>query len=175
MRRARWRKHRTAPDEMNITAFMNLMVILVPFLLITAVFSRMTILELSLPSAAAGTPETKQELQLEVTIRADALEVGERRSGVLRRIDKTAKGHDFSALSQTLRQVKERFPDKTGLTILLEPNTPYDLLVQVMDTARTFRAPKNGVMTAYELFPDVSIGDAPSAAGAVGRTAMKQR
>ena len=31
--------------ELNITAFLNLMVILVPFLLITAVFSRLAILE----------------------------------------------------------------------------------------------------------------------------------
>jgi biopolymer transport protein ExbD len=38
--------------ELNITAFMNLMVILVPFLLITAVFSRLAILELNLPGSS---------------------------------------------------------------------------------------------------------------------------
>jgi biopolymer transport protein ExbD len=31
--------------ELNITAFMNLMVVLVPFLLMTAVFSHITILD----------------------------------------------------------------------------------------------------------------------------------
>jgi biopolymer transport protein ExbD len=154
---------------MNITAFMNLMVILVPFLLITAVFSRMTILELNLPAAAAAAPDAKQELHLEITVRADALEVGERRAGLLRRVEKTSKGqHDFHALSQALRQVKERFPDKTAATILLEPNTPYDLLVQVMDTVRMFTASKDGVPTRYELFPDVSIGDAPPLRTAMG-------
>ncbi|NIO40724.1 MAG: biopolymer transporter ExbD, partial [Burkholderiales bacterium] len=38
--------------ELDITAFMNLMVVLVPFLLITAVFSRMTVLDLTLPQVA---------------------------------------------------------------------------------------------------------------------------
>ena len=36
--------------EIDVTTFMNLMVILVPFLLVTAVFSRMTVLQLQLPS-----------------------------------------------------------------------------------------------------------------------------
>ena len=36
--------------ELNITAFMNLMVVLVPFLLITAVFSQVAILDLNLPT-----------------------------------------------------------------------------------------------------------------------------
>ena len=38
--------------ELNITAFMNLKVILVPFLLITAVFSRLEVLELNLPGTS---------------------------------------------------------------------------------------------------------------------------
>ena len=52
--RSRFRRRRRSqdPGDINITAFMNLMVILVPFLLITAVFSRITILELNLPTAA---------------------------------------------------------------------------------------------------------------------------
>ena len=44
MRRMRGRRERNLEAaELNITAFMNLMVILVPFLLITAVFSRVAI------------------------------------------------------------------------------------------------------------------------------------
>jgi hypothetical protein len=39
-----------------MTTFLNLMVVLIPFLLISAVFSRITIVELSLPSAKAPAP-----------------------------------------------------------------------------------------------------------------------
>ena len=73
-----WRKrHRMETVELNITAFMNLMVILVPFLLITAVFSQVAILELNLPSSndqpGAEDPET---MQLEVIVRPTALPRG---------------------------------------------------------------------------------------------------
>ena len=49
-------KRRTKGDahEIDVTTFLNLMVVLVPFLLITAVLSRLTIVELNLPSAAGG-------------------------------------------------------------------------------------------------------------------------
>lgn len=158
--RGRFRRHRTEPQEMNITAFMNLMVILVPFLLITAVFSRLTILELNLPAGSSGVTDT-QQLQLEIIIRGDALEIGEHSRGVIRRIDKTAKGHDTKTLSQVLRQVKEKFPDKTSATILSETNTSYQTMVQVMDAVRVYSVATAGSVTQYELFPDISIGDAP--------------
>ncbi|MGA9032257.1 MAG: biopolymer transporter ExbD [Sulfuricaulis sp.] len=145
---------------MNITAFMNLMVILVPFLLITAVFTRMTILELNLPPASSSSNETKQELQLEVTIRKDALEVGDRHSGLIKRID-NVKGYDYKTLSEVMKQIKSRFPDKLNATILSEPDTSYDVLVQVMDAVRVAEIVQAGSVTRAELFPDVSIGDAP--------------
>ena len=70
--RRRWRrKHLAQAPEINITAFMNLMVILVPFLLLTAVFSRITILELDVPKASNNSIPLKDEqpLILEVTVR----------------------------------------------------------------------------------------------------------
>lgn len=157
--RLRRRLHKQPPD-MNITAFMNLMVILVPFLLITAVFSRMTILELNLPPASSSSNETKRELQLEVTIRKDALEVGDRHTGLIKRID-NARGYDFKTLSEVMKQIKARFPDKLNATILSEPDTSYDVLVQVMDAVRVAEIAQAGAVTQAELFPDISIGDAP--------------
>ena len=157
----RYRRRLTKqPGDMNITAFMNLMVILVPFLLITAVFTRMTILELNLPPASSSSNETKQELQLEITIHKDALEVGDRHSGLIKRID-NVKGYDYKTLSEVMKQIKSRFPDKLNATILSEPDTSYDVLVQVMDAVRVAEVVQAGSVTRAELFPDVSIGDAP--------------
>jgi len=150
------------PGEMNITAFMNLMVILVPFLLITAVFSRMTILELNLPPASSSSKDAKQELQLEITIRKDAIEVGDRHSGLIKRIGNGAKGYDFKMLSEVMKQIKSHFPDKLNATILSEPETSYDVLVHVMDAVRVAEVVQAGAVTQVELFPDVSIGDAPA-------------
>lgn len=162
------RRHRSQPDtDMNITAFMNLMVILVPFLLITAVFSRVTILELNFPPAASNVPDPKQEMRLEVTIRRDALEIGERSSGVLKRLPKGEQGHDVKSLSKILISIKQRFPDKLDAAILSEPDTSYDDIVRVMDAVRIAEVVQGGAVTKVELFPEISIGDAPMRGAAV--------
>ena len=149
--------------ELNITAFMNLMVVLVPFLLITAVFSRLTILELNLPSSTQATPETPQLLNLEIIVRTDELQVADRGTGLLRSIPRTAGGEDLEALKSFLRdEVKTRFPDASAVTILLEPDIAYDTVVQVMDAVRVDTTEIDGRLVQAELFPDISIGDAPT-------------
>lgn len=163
MRARRWRHRRTHDvEELNITAFMNLMVILVPFLLITAVFSRLAILQLSLPAPGDDMASADQpELQLEVVIRMDSIEIADALTGTLKLVPNDANtGHyNLAELSLFLQQVKARYPDKTDATLLLEPEIAYDVLVQVMDTVRVF-TPSGFDSTIAELFPEISIGDA---------------
>jgi biopolymer transport protein ExbD len=161
--RRRFRRRQQEPStDINITAFMNLMVILVPFLLITAVFSRITILDLAIP-AAAESPELVRQpaFELEITVRNNAIEVGDRNGGLLKRLPLTAAGYDYEQLSQLLQQVKARFPDKLDATLLLEADIPYDTLVQVMDRVRVASVVVAGSVQSAELFPEISIGDAP--------------
>jgi biopolymer transport protein ExbD len=149
--------------ELNITAFMNLMVILVPFLLITAVFSRLAVLELDLPSADAAAADDEPALALEVTVRAGRIEVGDRNNGSLSRIDKLGERYDLAALSAYLQRVKRQFPDEAGATLLLEPEVAYETVVEVMDTMRVAELVDEASheLVRYDLFPDISIGDAP--------------
>jgi biopolymer transport protein ExbD len=153
--------------ELNITAFMNLMVILVPFLLITAVFSRLAILELNLP-ASSTEPADPQELtfQLEVIVRADKIEVGDRNVGALGVYPNTPAGYDYESLSTKLTEIKDRYPQKTDASILLESEIPYDTLVQVMDRVRVAELVEDDGIRRKDLFPDISIGDAPVIDGA---------
>ncbi len=152
--------------ELNITAFMNLMVILVPFLLITAVFSRLAILELNLPSSSTE-PADPQELtfQLEVIVREDKIEVGDRNVGALGVYPNDDAGYDFEALSAKLTEIKGQYPDKTDASILLEPDIDYDTLVQVMDRVRVQVLVDDDSVDRSDLFPDISIGDAPIVEG----------
>ena len=150
--------------ELNITAFMNLMVILVPFLLITAVFSRLTILELNLPGSSSEPVDPQdQAFQLEVIVRADKIEVGDRNQGLLARYPNTDAGYDFDALSNKLSELKDKYPTKTDASILLEQDIQYDTLVQVMDRVRveTEIDEIEESIQRNDLFPDISIGDAP--------------
>ncbi len=156
------RKHPAV--ELNITAFMNLMVVLVPFLLMTAVFSHITILDLNLPKPGSQNSQNDKNApyELRVTIRQDALILSDNKGGLIKKIDRLDNGHNYALLKQVLKQVKARFPDKTNLTILSEQQTHYDDLIQVMDTARSFPTLYEGEMVQAELFPDISIGDAAS-------------
>ena len=148
--------------ELNITAFMNLMVILVPFLLMTAVFSRLAILELNLPGSSSE-PANQQNLtfQLEVTVRKDQIEVGDRNQGRFGVYKNSENGYDFDALSEKLSEIKKRYPEKTDVAILLESDIVYDTLVQVMDRVRIAQKIEDGAIVRSDLFPDISIGDAP--------------
>ncbi|MEW8102502.1 MAG: biopolymer transporter ExbD [Candidatus Thiodiazotropha endolucinida] len=161
--RERLRRHRHG-EELNITAFLNLMVILIPFLLITAAFSRFSIIELYLPPASEGTLKAIKELQLEVIIRPDSLEVADREGGLIRRLKNTPDGYDVKGLNELLVQIKVRFQDKRNIFILSEPSTKYETMVQVMDAVRMTENMEAGTIVQYELFPDIALGDAPPVA-----------
>ncbi|NND64401.1 MAG: biopolymer transporter ExbD [Gammaproteobacteria bacterium] len=163
--RNRLRAHRLRETaELNITAFMNLMVILVPFLLITAVFSRMAILEVNLPDPGDGSDDIKRSLQLEVIVRQNSLMVVDRNSGPLKSLPNTKGSYDYKGLSFFLQRIKAKFPDKLEATLLLEPNIPYDTLVQVMDAVRQVDLVVAGEVETFQLFPVIAIGDAPARA-----------
>jgi biopolymer transport protein ExbD len=162
----RWRKqHLSQPGEVNITAFMNLMVILVPFLLITAVFSRITILDMNLPTPGDPDKSTQQdqpeELQLEVIVRKNLVEIGDRKLGRLKLISVNNDGSYLKEVSEMLQQIKARVPDKTDITLLLEKDIPYQRLVEMMDTLRLVKVQQGEESINAELFPAISIGDAP--------------
>jgi biopolymer transport protein ExbD len=146
---------------------MNLMVILVPFLLITAVFSRLAIIELNLPGSSTE-PADQQELtfQLEVIVRSSQIEVGDRNIGALGIYPNKDDSYDYDALSTKLRELKDNYPEKTDASILLESEIPYDTLVQVMDRVRVGESIEDESIVRKDLFPDISIGDAPILDGA---------
>ncbi|RFA30935.1 hypothetical protein CAI21_02865 [Alkalilimnicola ehrlichii] len=161
--RARRARHQEAA-ELNVTAFMNLMVVLVPFLLILAVFSRITVHELNLPGSGVADDDPPQ-LQLEVVVRADRVVISDRRQGVLQEIENQDSGYDIERLAEALVSIKTQAPEVDRATILLEPEIDYQSLITVMDTVRG-TAPHGSEEQLYEaLFPRVSIGDAPAGDG----------
>jgi biopolymer transport protein ExbD len=146
--------------ELNVVPMIDMMLIMVFFLIFSAVFTRTHILELNLPAANAAVPDLPQGLQLEVIVRKQRIDIADRGTGLLKQLPTISDRQDYEGLSQYLQLVKSRYQDKTDATILLEPEISYDTLVQIMDTVRVFRAPGSGISYG-ELFPDVAVGDAP--------------
>jgi biopolymer transport protein ExbD len=155
-------RHNRKPAELLLVPMIDIFTVLVTFLLMTAVFSRTVILELKLPPANAEFTPPPPGLQLEVVVRKDALVVDDRNSGPLASFPNRNGGYDYDALSKYLQQVKTKFPEKTDATILLESDIPYDVVVQVMDRTRVLEVNAGLNVVQYELFPDVSLGDAPA-------------
>jgi biopolymer transport protein ExbD len=160
------RQHRK-PAELLLVPMIDIFTVLVTFLLMTAVFSRTVIMELKLPNESAVPADLPSGLVLEVVLRKNGLVVQDRRTGPLKSFPAlTGLAHyDLPGLSDYLQQVKAKFPDKTEATLLLEPDVPYDDLVQVMDTVRIVEQRQGGQLVQFELFPDVSLGDAEQLGG----------
>ncbi|MEK6750422.1 MAG: biopolymer transporter ExbD [Pseudomonadota bacterium] len=152
------RRRAHAAPELDITAFMNLMVALVPFLLITAVFSHISVLDLSLPQLGASASEIGEQTPLEVILRRTGIEV-RMGQGAVQHLARGAKGYNFKGLAQTLAQFKAGHPQKRDVSILAEPDVLYDDIVHAMDSARVVATSRGQV----ELFPEVTVGEAPSA------------
>ena len=157
----RRRKRQSQTPELDITAFLNLMVILVPFLLITAVFSRVTVLDLYLPPDSNAHSMTKNSFQLEIIIRQSDIIVREISSGTKKVFLKSGDTFDYVGLSAFLAEIKEAQPTRKDATILSEPDVEYDTLIQVMDRVRMLEQKSLSGVVMKELFPSISIGDSP--------------
>ena len=154
-------RHTRRPAELLLVPMIDIFTVLVTFLLTTDVFSRTVVLQLNLPVTQTEFREPPPGLQLEVMIRKDLLQVADRNTGPLATMPNLATGYDYDHLTEYLKRVKAKYPEMTSATLLLEPDVPYDSLVQVMDRVRVFEIDQGANAVQAELFPDISIGDAP--------------
>jgi biopolymer transport protein ExbD len=144
---------------------MNLMIVLVPVLLVSLVFTHTTVIDLNFPSSEGRAELDPDQVHLEIQIRNDALVIRDGRS-IIKRLPVLADGsHDLLKLSQTMQEIKRRIPGKRDATILLESDTDYQTLVSVMDRVRAYRVQQTTGSVVAELFPVLSLGDVPSRRG----------
>lgn len=186
MSRIRTRKATNKEADLDITAFMNLMIVLVPVLLMGMVFSQITVLDLKLPDAAASSEvqdDQPKKKDIELVIRDTGMSVNYPRGILLKSIPKVPAPveegeagsadvmvHDFKLLSLVLQEIKRQLREKgienKAITVLSEPETNYQTIVSAMDTVRSYKAVVAVSVVDAELFPQVSFGDAPEAGNA---------
>lgn len=161
-RRHHYKRRTKETPELDITTFLNLMVVLIPFLLISAVFSRVTILELSVPTSAGAAASHTPNFAIEVIVRKAGMEIANG-STVMAAIPKIGDQYDMKKLSDILVRLKGEYPEKEDATVLLEPDIEYDYLILAMDALRSaeVRVEGNDEVQRVALFPEISIGDAP--------------
>ena len=166
MRKKRRQQHEEA--ELDITAFMNLMIVLVPVLLLSLVFSQVAAIEVNLPASAGGAADEEADnQQVELVIRQGSMRVDFPRGVMLKDIPMTEEGgYDFELLGLVLqevkRQLREKDLDRRNITILSEEGVDYQTIISAMDTVRSYKAVVAADVVDAVLFPEISFGDAPS-------------
>lgn len=162
--RRRSHRHKEAEKELDITPLMNLVVTLIPFLLVSAVFTQIGVHNLNMPAlsnAPAAEEQPKKPVVLEVVLYKNRMDLLDRQTGPLKSYPSIDGKYDYEGLVATLKAVKMRFPEVSDITILMEKDTQYDHLIHTMDAVRTTHQIQDGKNVKVELFPDISIGDAP--------------
>jgi len=166
MSRVRNRAPRRDAD-LDITAFMNLMIVLVPILLLGLVFSRITVVDINLPDLAQNTGDSDNK-QLELIVRKQELQLNYPQGVLLKKLPLNDSGEqDFALLSLVLQEVKRQLRDKgidnRSIILLPESEVDYQTLVSTVDTVRSFKTLVAASVVDAELFPEIAFGSAPQA------------
>jgi len=159
------RRLKKTPAHLEITAFINLIVVLVPFLLSVAVFTHLSVIDLALPAQSnerIQNLDPNKPLKLEVIVRSKFVEVNDKHGGrIVDPIPNVASGPDVRAISATIKGIKEKFPQHDDASVLAEDQIPYESLVQVMDAVRAGHQVQGKEIVVTDFFPNISVGDAP--------------
>jgi biopolymer transport protein ExbD len=138
-RRKSWREIVTA--DVELLPLMNLFIVLIPMMLLSAVFMEIRVIEMSLPSQANATPPQPDfELAVHVRPRAYVVEVG---GAAPRTIERPAQraagdapGEAEAELSRALGEIAAAHPEHHEIRIVADATTRYEEIITVMDVAR---------------------------------------
>ncbi|MFQ5707608.1 MAG: ExbD/TolR family protein [bacterium] len=162
------RTHKLESVEPNLTPVMNLMVVIIPLLLSSAQYIKLSVIELNLPPAVGAKSESiekpkESELKLDLAITiTDHGFILSSAAGILKSdagpsIPKVNGEYDYSLLTERLYEIKRkaagRFQDTDTIIIQAEPQVNYQELVSTMDASRSITI--DG--TELSLFPIVSV------------------
>ncbi len=161
---------------LDIRPVMNLMVVLIPILLYSAEFVKLSIRELNLPPAAAAENAVQQDelkekekrFGLTILVSKEGFIIGNR-AGYLTgeaemqdgpTIAKVAGEYDYADLVQKLKDIQEKiedqdFVDKKSVIISAEADIPYKYIIKLIDNVTAYED-EDG--TRKELFPQINIG-----------------
>lgn len=157
----------TDDADIDVTSFMNLMIVLVPVLLMSMTFTKVTVMEINLPELSGGSSANSlTQSQLEVVIRKDGMQVYFPAGTLQKDIPMLAnKTHDFNTLSLVMRGIKDKVSDKKDAVILSAKDVDYQTLIATMDTVKSYQTVVAASLAEVELFPEISLGDAPKGKG----------
>jgi biopolymer transport protein ExbD len=164
--------------EVDLTPIMCLFMILVPLLLLSAVFERMAALKAHLP-AASTLEETERSkkgptgiVELRLLLREDRLALEgtlshdpsgkEKETYEDFRYDFPIQGdrYELEKVQESLRQLKREYPMHEEIVFLIDDKVSYDVIVQAMDACRVEHYAEEGSKRSRPLFPEIALSEA---------------
>ena len=130
---------RNVNQELNLVPVIDLMSVLITFLLLSAVWTQVSMIQLGASFASPKDPTQTDikpppledvVLKLEVRETGYILFVGKD----VRPIPKINSAYDNESLEADLKKIKQLYPDKAGIKLAINDDTLYDVVVAVMDT-----------------------------------------
>lgn len=181
--------HRRGQDEvpLDLVPIMNLVTILIPFLLMSAQFVHLAVIDSTLPAIGPPqeTPEEDDEPPLMLSIavtdqgftiigdngvvtgdpdaegeEAAAPVEGEEAEPTVPCTERPCSGpesYDYEELTRLIGLIKDEYPDDENVILVPESRIPYEVIVGTMDASREDRETKGDDGKARELFPFVVI------------------
>ena len=141
LRRTIGKERRIEDFDVNITPVMNVFIILIPFLLLSASFVKIAIIDFSLPSAEQSSSnvvnanDLKELTVLVVSIDTKGFQV-KTSEKKLPFVKKISGKFDYKALVDRLKSVKKKYPKLEDVIISPDARIKYDTIIKVMDTCR---------------------------------------
>ncbi len=131
------RRSGTGDAELSLLPFMNLMTLLIPFLLVSAHFVSLAVIDSSLPGIVVGEASTEDPLLLTVGITDDGFLLRGNAEGLAKDpIPRLQGDWDYAALTEALEVIKTDHPADEAVILAPEDEIAYDVVVRTMDAAR---------------------------------------
>ena len=152
------------PADLDVTSFMNLMIVLVPVLLMSMTFTQISVHEIKLPDLNQAVQSSQEKpSQLEVVITPKKIDVFYPANRLIQTVDRVktddGENYDFKKLSLVMREVKKQLSDKQDILIFSDKKVDYQTLVSTMDAVKSYKAVVAANLVEVELFPEVSLAD----------------
>jgi biopolymer transport protein ExbD len=158
----------TEDENVNLVPIMNLFVVLIPFLLMSAAFFHISVINASVPALQKEkTDLAKSDVAVTMMVRMmpDSFTITAS-SDVLSRSDlnklraeipRKGEGKGFTEFSDHLLACKQRYPKSDTLLLVPDASIQYQDVIHVMDSGRWVEMDQEGAKVRYDLFPNVVI------------------
>lgn len=149
------KRGRAKSVELNLVPFIDLMSVLITFLLITAVWTQVNMMQIgsSLYGKQLDDEKPIPPPKSDVVLKVDIKEVGYVLTVGKQVINLPAKNgvFDDAGLLAQLQKVKQLYPDKTDAVVTMADDLPYEQLIRGMDSCLQSGFPAISVATGAPL------------------------